>query len=175
MENKTTADYKNTECEAVLKKDLINIFESVKEAVRKTEGRSRAGLMLGLQEMGSSMQGFVGAYYPVDSNIIVLNKTILRRISETNPELFKPYSFHVLLHEYIHSLGMIDERMTRQKTYEICKKQFGEDNLITELSKDITKFYTNLIYPGYGWKPEIETGIELVKGFDRSNTMSYIS
>jgi predicted Zn-dependent protease with MMP-like domain len=108
-----------------IKQTLIETFEDVKIAVKKIEDRSRAGLMLGLQELGTSPSGFIGAYFPVSSNIIVVNKTPLRRIFDTNLKLFKPYIFHVLLHEYIHSLGFFDERITEQKTYDISKKQFG--------------------------------------------------
>lgn len=158
-----------------IKKELIEIFESVKEVVRKNEGRSRGGLMLGLQELGASLNGFIGAYYPVDSNIIVLNTTPLRRIMETKPELMQPYVFHVLLHEYIHSLGVLDENATRWKTYTISMKEFGENHKITELSKDMEKYMLNLVYPIYGWKPKMQTPIEIVKGFDRSSYSSYIT
>ena len=92
-----------------VKKDLINTFEEVKNVVRTSEHRSRAGLMLGLQDLRSSYDGFIGAYFPVESNIIVINKSPLKRIIDTDPNLLKPYGFHVLLHEYIHSLGAIDE------------------------------------------------------------------
>jgi hypothetical protein len=156
--------------------NLIEIFEDVKKVVQQKEGRSRGGLMLGLQEIGASLDGFVGAYYPVASNIIVVNKTPLRRILETNKTLLKPYVFHVLLHEYIHSLGYLDEETTEQKTYEISKKQFGEHHIITKLSTDIKKFFPNLVYPIHGWLPQKETPlIELVKGFDFSSTNSYIT
>jgi len=166
---------KNTHTNPDLKQDLIDTFEQVKETVRKTEGRSRAGLMLGLQELGASLQGFIGAYYPVASNIIIVNRTPLRRITETNPKLLQPYIFHVLLHEYIHSLGFLDEYTTEQKTYEISKKQFGENHLITKLSTNITKFFPNLVYPIHGWMPMEETPpIELIQGFDRSNINPYI-
>ncbi len=165
----------NFEIDSRTKKDLIDTFESVKEVVRKTAGRSRAGLMLGLQELGTFPNGFVGAYYPINSNLIVMNKTPLRRIKETNPHLLEPYSFHVLLHEYIHSLGIIDESIAEKKTYEISRKYFGEGRLVTEFSKDMGKFLPNLVYPFYGWVPEQETGIELVKGFDRSSTKWYIA
>lgn len=159
-----------------MEQNLIDIFEAVKEAVRKSEGRSRAGLMLGLQELGSSLNGFIGAYYPVASNIIVVNKTPLRRINETNPQLLKPYGFHVLLHEYIHALGYLDEDITKRKTYEISKKYFGEDHVITKLSSDITQFFPNLVYPIHGWLPSEEAPrIKLVKGFDWSNTNHYIT
>lgn len=158
-----------------LKKDLIDIFEEVKESVRRTENRSRAGLMLGLQEMGSTLHGFIGGYYPVDSNIIVLNRTPIRRIEETKPELFSPYSFHVLLHEYIHSLGILDEGLTRRKTYDISRKMFGEEHLVTEFSKNMERFFPNLVYPVYGWRPQEQVPVEIIKGFDRSSVQPYIS
>jgi len=155
---------------------LIDTFEEVKELVSKTEKRTRAGLMLGLQELGSTMNGFIGAYFPVSSNIIVINKTPLRRLIETNPKLVKPYGFHLLLHEYIHSLGFLDENYTRNKTYEISKKQFGENHIITQLATNIKKFFPNLVYPVHGWIPPKDIPpIEIIKGFDRSNTEHYIN
>ncbi|MDH7517951.1 MAG: hypothetical protein QHH19_06375 [Candidatus Thermoplasmatota archaeon] len=159
-----------------VKQDIIEIFETVKEAVRRNEGRSRAGLMLGLQELGASFDGFIGAYHPVTSNIIVLNKTPLRRIIQTNKKLLKPYIFHILLHEYIHALGFLDEYTTQKKTYEISKKYFGEKHIVTQLSADIKKFLPNIVHLLHGWMPpEDSTKIELVQGFDRSSTNFYIN
>lgn len=156
--------------------NLIKIFEDVKTAVQQNERRSRGGLMLGLQEIGASLDGFIGAYYPVASNIIVVNKTPLRRIIETDRTLLKPYIFHVLLHEYLHSLGFLDEETTGRKTYEISRKQFGERHIITRLSTDVRQFFPKLVYPIRGWIPPKETPrIELVKGFDFSNTDPYIT
>jgi len=132
--------------------------------------------MLGLQEIGASLDGFIGAYYPIASNIIVVNKTPLRRILETDKHLLKPYVFHVLLHEYIHSLGYIDEDITGKKTYEISKKRFGEHHVVTEFSTDIKKFFPNLVYPIHGWLPQKTIPlIELVRGFDESSTTPYIT
>jgi len=162
--------------DTMVKQEIIDVFEVVKEVVRIREGRSRAGLMLGLQELGASLDGFVGAYYPVASNIIVMNKTVLRRIKETNPKLLKPYTFHILLHEYIHSLGYLDEQTTRQKTYEISKAVFGEKHVVTKLSTDMKRFFPSLVYPFYGWVPTKEMPvIELVQGFDSSSTNPYIT
>ena len=159
-----------------IKQELIESFEEVKKAVQKIEKQSRAGLMLGLQELGTSLNGFIGAYYPVTSNIIVVNKTPLRRIIETKSWLLQPYGLHVLLHEYIHALGTLDERTTRQKTYEISKEHFGENHVATKLSTDIKQFFPNLVYPIYGWKPPKTIPIiEIVQGFDRSNTDQYIT
>ena len=159
-----------------VKNQLINTFEEVKDVVRKTEKRSRAGLMLGLQELGSTLNGFIGAYFPISSNIIIINKTPLRRIIETNPNLIKPYGFHLLLHEYIHSLGFLDEQITRQKTYEISRQQFGDKHIITQLSTNINKFFPNLVYPINGWIPTKNIPlIEIIQGFDKTNTENYIS
>ena len=155
---------------------LIESFEEVKDAVQKITGLSRSGLMLGLQELGSSIEGFIGAYFPVSSNIIVVNRTPIRRITETKPELLKPYGFNVLLHEYIHSLGFLNEEFTKQKTYEITKKYYGEKHIATKLSTDIKQFFPNLVYPIQGWLPLDETQtIKLIKGFDWSNTNTYIT
>jgi hypothetical protein len=155
---------------------LIEIFEVVKKAVKKTEGRSRAGLMLGLQELGSTAGGFIGAYYPVSSNIIVINKTPIRRIIETNPDLLKPYGFHVLLHEYIHSLGFLDEHVTEKKTFDITRNYFGDKHLATKFSMNIRDFFPNLVYPIHGWMPSNKNPfIKIVQGFDWSTTNNYIT
>lgn len=152
---------------------LPAIFELVKRAVSESIGSSRGGLMLGLADLGNHPAGFVGAFYPVASNIIVMNRVPLERIKETNPHLLKPYSFHVLLHEYLHSLGYLDEILTRRKTYEISRKIFGEDHPATQIAKDYAKFFPNLVYPDITWFPQ-ELNIELVRNFDRSSA-SYIT
>ncbi|UCE74650.1 MAG: hypothetical protein JSV56_02825, partial [Methanomassiliicoccales archaeon] len=94
---------------------LADIFEIVKAAVNKTDRMSRGGLMLGLADLGNHPRGWMGAFYPVGSNVIVMNTIPLKRIRQTNPDLYKPYTFHVLMHEYIHSLGYLDENEVREK------------------------------------------------------------
>src|SRR5439155_1243429 len=91
--------------------NLSDLFELVKRAVEAVLGRTRAGLMLALADLGNHPQGFLGAFYPVASNVIVMNKVPLLRIQETNPALYKPYAFYVLLHEYLHSLEFVDAFM----------------------------------------------------------------
>lgn len=155
-------------------KDLVEIFELVKRAVRTTMGRERAGLMLGLANLGGGPQGFVGAFFPIATNIIVMNSLPLQRVRETDPALFRPYVFTILLHEYLHTLGIIDEGATRQRVYDICSKLFGSAHPVTQLAADLSKFIPKLVYPTYGWQPNEEYKIELVKGFDRSSTEPYI-
>ncbi|MFX0163458.1 MAG: hypothetical protein ACFE68_09060 [Candidatus Hodarchaeota archaeon] len=154
-------------------KGLSDIFELVKRGVRKVLGYGRAGLNLGLMDLGAPQGGFIGAFYPVGSNIIVMNKTPLRRIRETNPILYKPYCFHVLLHEYVHSLGMTDEQITRKMAYEISHKLFGKNHIATKMAKNIIKYLPNLIYPDASWTPPTMGPLELVENFDRSNIKYY--
>jgi len=152
---------------------LADIFELVKDAARASLKRGRAGLMLGLADLGNHPQGFIGAFFPVGTNIIVMNKIPLARIKETQPELYKPYIFHVLLHEYIHTLGYLDEATVRQMAYEVSKELFGEEHITTRIARDTSPFFKNLVYPSIAWQPE-EFRIELVEGFDRGS-VNYIA
>lgn len=63
------------------------------------------------------------------------------------PELMKPYVFVVLLHEYIHSLGYLDENSVRQLTHKITKQIF-DGSIATEMASDMRKFFPFLLYPG---------------------------
>lgn len=149
---------------------LADIFEVVKHAVRKAHKTGRAGLTLGLAELGGSDAGLVGAFYPFGSNIIVMNKTPLRRIMSSRPKLYKPYSFLILLHEYLHSLGYADEGFVRENAYRISLTLFGEEHLVTQIAEDLGRFLPELIYPSPGWQPTRSLAIDMVKDFDRSST-----
>ena len=127
--------------------NVKEIFEVVKETVRQTLDESRAGIDLGLIDLGNTEHELLSAYHPLGSNIIVLNKTPLKRITQTKPDLMKPYVFVVLLHEYLHSLGYVDEEDTRKLTHSIIQQVFN-NSLITEMALDMRKFFPFLLYPG---------------------------
>ena len=146
---------------------IADIFEVVKEAVWKSARRSRAGLDLGLIEMGNAPNGFLGGFYVSGSNIIMMNETPMKRIQETNPNLLTPYIFSVLLHEYLHSLGIFDEEAVRSMTYDICCDCFSANNVVSQITKDMKKFFPNFIYPEGA--PQVEGPVKLVPDFDRSS------
>jgi hypothetical protein len=149
-------------------KSISDIFEVVKDVVWSILQKSRAGLDLGMIELGNLPNGLIGAYYVIGSNIIVMNETPLKRIKETDPKLLAPYTFSVLLHEYLHSLGVFSDEMINEVTFDVSKKAFGEDNVITQISKDMTKFFPDIIYPQ--GVPQTNEPIKLVKDFDKSDT-----
>lgn len=150
---------------------IPDIFELVKNIVWKIIKKSRAGLELGLTELGNCPGGLLGAYYASGSNMIVMNETPLKRIQETNPDLLKPYIFSILLHEYLHSLGYFDEKYVRELTYDVCCQAFGKRTVISELARDLTQFFPFLTYPSGA--PKIQGRIRKVRDFDKSS-ISYI-
>jgi hypothetical protein len=150
---------------------IPDIFEVVKESVWEAIRKSRAGLELGLTEMGNQPGGLLGAYYVTGSNIIIMNETPLNRIQETNPELLNPYIFSILLHEYLHSLGYFDEDLVKNTTHSVCCQIFGKGSVMAQISKDMAKFFPYIIYPEGA--PKVDKPVKIVHGFDRSS-ISYI-
>lgn len=147
---------------------LADVFELVKRAVDAVLGRNRGGLMLALADLGNSPQGFLGAFYPIASNVIVMNKVPLVRIRETNPELYRHYAFYVLLHEYLHALGFVDELVCREQARRIAETLFGPEHLVTQVATDFSRFFPSLVFPDAAWQPQ-ELHLEFVPGFDRGS------
>ncbi len=138
---------------------ITEIFGLVKDAVQETIGEGRAGLDLGFVEMGNTSQ-CIFAFYPVESNVIIMNKTPIRRIMETKPELLKPYIFSTLLHEYLHSLGYLDEIIVRKLTCMLCSKLFGE-GIVSDIACNLENYLRYVTYPG-GF-PALEREIQVIE------------
>jgi hypothetical protein len=137
---------RNLSLELEQAKSFHDIFALVQRSVELVLNESRAGLNLGIMDLGNKQGQFLGAFYPSESNIIVMNATPLKKITETNEELFKPYVYFVLLHEYLHSLGYLDEKDVRNISYEICSGILGEEHMATRMVTNIEEFFPYLIY-----------------------------
>jgi len=112
--------------------DFGSIFNLVKKSVEKAIERRREGLMIALQYLPEGL----GAYYGVGTNLIVMNKTLLEKIRLIYDErASKAYIFSVLMHEYLHSLGFLDEGLVQDLSYQICKMTLGESHLSTKIAK----------------------------------------
>jgi hypothetical protein len=152
--------------------DFPSIFGLVKQAVEITLNRRRVGLMLGLADLPP----FIGAFHAVGSNFIVMNKTLLKEITQTyeNKKLTNAYIFHILLHEYIHSLGFLDERLTRDLTYAISERVFGEDHVATQMARyGIARVFPDIKLEYSDPRAEMPASIEIINDFERDN-LSYI-
>jgi hypothetical protein len=146
-------------------KDFDETFELVKTVVLQKFKLHRAGLSLILQMMPSSL----GAYHMLGSNAIVVNTyllTTLKRIVKSTEE-YNSYIFMVLSHEYLHSLGIVDENTVRQMTFELCKWMLGNDHSATKMAKN----GPSAIYPELRSLMQSQFGkdFQVVKNFDRSN------
>lgn len=165
--SKKTIEYFRKSYEEV--EDFQEIFALIKEGVEKLTGRTRSGLMLGLADLGVRQNGFIGAFYPVGSNVIVLNKTPLKMIEAQKSELLKPYVFHVLMHEYLHTLGILNERHTELFTFKINEKLFGENHSVTRMSFDFERLFPQVIMPAMGYRPQQQVQIEIINDFERTS------
>jgi hypothetical protein len=164
-------------------RDYAELFQLVKRLVDKGTGKSRSGIMLGLARLGLSPEGFLGGYFVMGSNAIVLNKDVLDYVKIKEPALLNPYAFHVLLHEYLHTLGYFSELEVRPLTYELSVKALGNEHPATLIAEAMQpgarggkgpELFRKIVYPQFGWAPDFDAPIEIVKGFD-SDASPYIA
>ena len=155
-------------------KSFSDIFEIVKNIVSSHLNLEQAGLLVGVTDLGAHNQGFIGAFYSLNANMIIINKRPLKRILQTSPSLYNYYLFHVMLHEYIHAIGSFDETQTRLLVAEISEHYFGSNHIVTQLATNIDKFIPNLTYPMPGFQEPEDINIEFVKGIDKKN-ITYIN
>jgi hypothetical protein len=145
-------------------KDFNEVFEFVKYSVNSVYEMKRAGLSLMLHRMPSR----VGAYHVLGSNVIAINSILLelvRKYSSSKDE-YNSYVFTVLLHEYLHSFGILDENKVRQMSVQLCEKFFGEERRVTAIAENPLKIFPQLGSVRYD---KFESGYELIKNFDNSN------
>ena len=117
-----------------LRRQMPDIFERVKRDVDNEIGRHRAGLSLGLVTndyflaMGIPRGVLVGGMFISGGTMILMNVDPLHTILDEHPnEVALGYVYHILLHEYIHSLGFFNERQCRQIVLEISKNIFKDN------------------------------------------------
>lgn len=156
------------------------LFALAKRLVEAKLRKSRAGIMLGLAGLGLSPSGFLGGYFILGSNAIILNRDVLNYVRTTEPRYHNAYAFHVLLHEYLHTLGYFHEDEVRPLAHDITLDALGPDHPATLIAaamdtrggapKDAPEFFRKLVYPQFGWAPSRRPDIEIVKGFDLDAT-----
>ncbi|MFX1269510.1 MAG: hypothetical protein ACFFAK_16235, partial [Promethearchaeota archaeon] len=118
-----------------------------KNDVRRVIGKQRAGLRLGLAEMGMYHGGFIGGVHFAPGTEILINKTPLKLLIEHQPyEIVWVYTYHILLDMYIHSLGVLNEQQRRELTLRITEKVFKEENhsAVILARNGIGSFFPNL-------------------------------
>jgi len=150
-----------------------DVFEVVKKSVKEQLNQERAGLMLVLADLPLQL----GAYHGMGTNQIVMNRALLDRvIASGHPRShINAFVYSILLHEYLHSLGVADEGQVRQLVYDVTTKTFGPDHPASTIASKGP--WTLLRDPGYvnthiphqdqsEFKPR---NAELISDFDRSH------
>ncbi len=142
------------------------IFELVKRAVDRVLGVHRAGLSLVLGDIPNQ----VGAYHEMGSNAIVMNRNIMKIVwrSTKSRQRRNAYTFMILLHEYLHTLGFDDDGQVRELSRRVTDAYIGKGHIAGEMAvSPLDKFF-----------PEVsqlamfrDNGIfETVRKFDTSST-----
>lgn len=144
------------------------LFGLVKRIVEEELGAHRAGLSLVLTNLPKE----VGAYYPVGSNVIVVNVSLIDGLKQItkNPKEVNAFIFMLLLHEYLHSLGYLDEKRVRELSSMISKNALGLDHPAVKFAN------SNWLetFPQLSFMDQKKTNeFEVVRKFDSSST-SYI-
>ena len=113
-------------------KNYAEVWQIVKDTVEFAQGKKREGMMLFLDDLPLQL----GAYYPVGTNNIVLNRSLVDIVEESTSS--KPtvnaFTYNLLLHEYLHALGELSEGEVRRMVVQVAKKCFGEQHIATVLA-----------------------------------------
>lgn len=146
------------------------IFELVKKAVDQVMGIHRAGLTLVLGDIPNQ----IGAYHEMGSNAIVMNRNIMKIVwwSTQSRQTRNAYSFMILLHEYLHTLGFEDDAQVRELSRKITESYVGKDHIAGEMAvSPLDKFFPEITeFAMFRDNGSFET----IHKFDTSST-SYIA
>ncbi len=149
--------------------DYDAVFRVVRAAVRRVLGVERPGLGLGL----SNLPPQLGAYWQVTGNLIVMNEGLVdaMRAHAKDSLEFNSFVYVILAHEYLHSLGYLDEGAVREVTAHVTRAAFGPDHPATRMAEgDLWRMFPFLSQAQGGRGNRLR----VVSRFDLQATESYI-
>jgi len=129
-----------------LKENRNDTVEKFRSNLEKAENYSEVWLIVkdtaefALNRRGGSMMLFLddlplqlGAYHPVGTNNIVLNRTLVEIVenSEKTRLFINAFVYNLLLHEYLHAMGEYSEVEVRRLVVVVARKCFGEQHVAT--------------------------------------------
>jgi len=147
------------------------VWELVKDTVKDTLGEHRVGMMLFLDDLPLN----VGAYHPLGTNNIVLNRAlieIVEAVTKSRP-MVNAFVYTLLLHEYLHALGHIPESEVRSLVYQVSKESFGEYSIVFYMAERGPRSILGKIPLGQ-ISTSSKRAMEIVRDFDKTSN-TYIS
>jgi len=114
-------------------KGFGEVYEVVKETVKRSLGEYRVGMMLFLEDLPLQ----VGAYHPVGTNNIIMNRSLTQIVEAAtrSRRIINSFVYSILLHEYLHALGYTRESEARLLVYKISRESFGVDHIATQMAR----------------------------------------
>ena len=146
-----------------------SVFRVVRAAVRRVLGVERAGLGLALSDLPPGL----GAFWQVAGNVIVLNEGLVEtmRVRASGPLELNSFVYVILAHEYLHSLGYLDERSVREVTARVTRSAFGAAHPATRMAEgDLWRLFPFLALAPGGQGSRVR----IVPRFDLASTETYI-
>ncbi len=79
----------------------------------------------------------MGAYHPVGTNNIVLNRVLVQIVEAAlaSKRVVNALIYNLLVHEYLHALGEYSEVQVRRVVVRVARSCFGDDYIVTEVAK----------------------------------------
>jgi hypothetical protein len=113
--------------------NYAEVWQIVKDTVNNALSKRRDSMMLFLDDLPLQ----IGAYHPVGTNNIVLNRLLVEIVEESlsNKHLVNALIYNLLLHEYLHALGELSEVEVRHQVALVVEKCFGEEHAATVLAR----------------------------------------
>jgi len=166
-ESETTKPTKVDEYRSRMEKaqGFSEVWEIVKDTVKDSLGEHRVGMMLFLDDLPLQL----GAYHPIGTNNIVLNRTLVQiaEAATQSKRLVNAFVYSLLVHEYLHALGHIPEGEARPLVYQVSKDCFGEDHIVTRLAEESPWALLRGVPLSQIEAPK--RVIEIVKDFEKTN------
>jgi hypothetical protein len=109
------------------------VWQIVKETVEFSLGKRRGSMLLFLDDLPLQL----GAYHPVGTNNIVLNRTLVEVVeaSMSSKRVVNALVYNLLLHEYLHALGELSETAVRRNVVKVAQACFGEKHIATIIAR----------------------------------------
>lgn len=108
------------------------VWETVKDTVEFALHKRRGGMLLFLDDLPIQL----GAYHPLGTNNIVLNRVIVQIVEAAGEprRVVNALVYNLLLHEYLHGLGEVSEVKVRQMVVDVAQECFGKEHIATQVA-----------------------------------------
>jgi hypothetical protein len=114
-------------------KSYAEVWQIVKDTVEFSLGTLRGSMMLFLDDLPLQL----GAYYPLGTNNIVLNRALVEIVEAliSAKRVVNALVYNLLLHEYLHALGEMSENKVRSRVVEVAQACFGDEHIATVIAR----------------------------------------